>query len=102
MKEKRRKLIVVRGTDGEITIYFRPGVFRPDIGQMRQVIGGLLFAGHCTGTDISRVSKGEVKLYFNPLVNTKDDRRYAVNAVKATLKSDSPQAVIIDQRPRPS
>lgn len=85
--EEVEGLFIVQSDRFEAKIFFNPAVFDPKIDEVTKAIHSLLYDGNCTGCDISRIRKGEVKIYFNPFCQGEHEETLAIEKLTEVIRS---------------
>ena len=74
--------IIEEADCSEIKIFYQPERFRMDERKMNTILNGLTFFGNvCSGYDLDRMSRGDIRIYFNPICHTADDRHRVIEKV---------------------
>ena len=72
---------------GELVFYFSPKDYMPDERHVISVGYGLIYNGDCTGVEFSRLMNGEVRVYYNPMVQNKANLDRVINKMKEAIKA---------------
>ena len=73
---------------GQSRIYFKTKRINVDGEKVKATLNGLVFKGSCIGYDVSRLSGGEIRVYFNPTFNTETDRKAVTERMTEILQHD--------------
>ncbi|MBQ2659743.1 hypothetical protein IJF85_02090 [Candidatus Saccharibacteria bacterium] len=84
----------VKETHDSVKIFFHPGDFCPDREAILEEIKSLASRGLCTGGVYESLRNGEVKLWFNPLVQSCDMRRTAISEMKKAIMQPNSAATL--------
>ena len=84
----------VKETDCSAKIFFHPGDFCPDREAILEEIKSLASRGLCTGGVYENLRNGEVKLWFNPLVQSCNMRRTAISEMKKAIMQPNSAATL--------
>ena len=70
MKLLAKHMVSIKRDRSETKIYFRKDYLHPDEKQLALLIERGIAYGRCSGSDLSRLTQGEVVIYYNQLYHT--------------------------------
>lgn len=92
--DKNYPLIHVREDYDEVKIIFRPKDFTVNKAEVMTTIDSLVFANRCTGADSDRLAHGDLRVFFNPVCHTAEDRCYVIEKLDAAIRKPNPEATL--------
>lgn len=88
-----KQILVVVGS-GEIAFYFSPKEFSPNPDEVREVGRALIYNGDSIGMCDSRLLHGEIRMYFNPMVQNDDNRETVANKILEAITTPNNLATL--------
>ncbi|MBR2641396.1 hypothetical protein IKD49_03045 [Candidatus Saccharibacteria bacterium] len=70
----------------ELGIFFWPRRFDVDRSKMLNVLNSLVFYDECTAFDISRLPRGDIRIFFNPIYHNEHNKNHAIEKVVEVLE----------------
>lgn len=67
--EDDQQILIENCSPSEIRLFFNPKVLSPSAKRVTSAIDDLLYDGICSGANLDRFTKGEVRVFFNPLTS---------------------------------
>lgn len=88
MNNKERKLMIVE-SDTEVIFFFDPHVFGINEEEAKQELRYIINAGGASGGSLERITRGEIKIYFNPLFHDTSSRDVAVEKMMYAIRESA-------------
>lgn len=95
VKVDDERILVVENS-GEVAFYFSPKDFEPSEEEVQKTAWGLIYNGDCIGVGASRLLKGEIRMFFNPMVQKEHNYERVIEKISAAIMKPNFAAVLGD------